>query len=205
MALIIKTSFMANATKDKVWALITDIEKSAPCFPGAVLGDKLPDGFYQGGFNVKLGPMTFNFSGKFGFIELNAPDYLAKISASGTDTKGRGGAQGLIDVELVEVANQTQVNITSDVTLSGSVAQYGRGVGMIQAISQQLINEFGKNLSAMIVDEKPSQVITSDSPASTDQAKPLVGAPPANNSIQVHQILWQTLMAWIKSIFIKKS
>ncbi len=196
---------MANATRDKVWDLITDIEKSAPCFPGAVLGNKLPDGFYQGGFNVKLGPMTFNFSGKFGFTELNAPNYLAKISASGTDTKGRGGAQGLIDVELVEVANQTQVNILSDVTLSGSVAQYGRGVGMIQAISQQLINEFGKNLSIMIVDEKPSQTITTSAPSSTEQPKPLVSASATNNSIQIHQLLWQTLIIWIKNIFIKKS
>ena len=196
---------MANATRDKVWDLITDIEKSAPCFPGTVLGNKLPDGFYQGGFNVKLGPMTFNFSGKFGFTELNAPNYLAKISASGTDTKGRGGAQGLIDVELVEVANQTQVNILSDVTLSGSVAQYGRGVGMIQAISQQLINEFGKNLSIMIVDEKPSQTITTSAPSSTEQPKPLVSASATNNSIQIHQLLWQTLIIWIKNIFIKKS
>jgi carbon monoxide dehydrogenase subunit G len=205
MALIIKTSFLANASKDKVWDLITDIEKSAPCFPGAILGEQLPDGFYQGGFNVKLGPMTFNFSGKFGFIELDHPNYLAKISASGTDTKGRGGAQGLIDVELVELTNQTQVNITSDVTLSGSVAQYGRGVGMIQAISQQLINEFGKNLSAMIVDEKPPETIATASPKSSVEAKPSVSNSAANNSIQVHQLLWQTLMAWIKNIFIKKS
>jgi carbon monoxide dehydrogenase subunit G len=73
MALIIKTSFLANASKDKVWELITDIEKSAPCFPGAVLGEKISDGFYQGGFNVKLGPMTFNFSGKFGFTHLDHP------------------------------------------------------------------------------------------------------------------------------------
>ncbi len=196
---------MANTTRDKVWALITDIEKSAPCFPGAILGDQLPDGFYQGGFNVKLGPMTFNFSGKFGFTELNAPNYVAKISASGTDTKGRGGAQGLIDVDLVEMANQTQVNISSDVTLSGSVAQYGRGVGMIQAISQQLINEFGKNLSTMIVDDKPSQTITTASPPSAEQPKPLVSSSAAKNSIQVHQLLWQTLIIWIKNIFIKKS
>lgn len=196
---------MANASKDKVWELITDIEKSAPCFPGAILGEKMADGFYQGGFNVKLGPMTFNFSGKFGFTHLDHPQYLAKISASGTDTKGRGGAQGLIDVELVDVENQTQVNITSDVTLSGSVAQYGRGVGMIQAISQQLINEFGKNLSAMIVDEKPSQTNAIVSPTSTDQGKPVLNASATNKSIQVHQLLWQTLMAWIKNIFIKKS
>jgi carbon monoxide dehydrogenase subunit G len=205
MALIIKTSFLANASKDRVWELITDIEKSAPCFPGAVLGEKMSDGFYQGGFNVKLGPMTFNFSGKFGFTHLDHPQYLAKISASGTDTKGRGGAQGLIDVELIDIENQTQVNITSDVTLSGSVAQYGRGVGMIQAISQQLINEFGKNLSAMIVDEKPSQINATVAPTSTDQGKPVVGNSAANTSIQVHQLLWQTLVAWIKNIFTKKS
>jgi hypothetical protein len=57
----------------------------------------------------------------------------------------------------------------------------------------------------VVLDEKPSQSIVTDSPTSTDQAKPLVGSSGANNSIQVHQILWQTLIAWIKSMFIKKS
>ena len=91
-----------------------------------------------------------NFVGKFGFIELNEENFQAKISATGTDAKGRGGAQGIIDVVLTGNSNHTCIQIISNISLSGSVAQYGRGVGMIQAISQQLINEFGKNLSLMI-------------------------------------------------------
>ena len=150
MSLIIKTSFKVDYPKEIIWTLITDIEKSAPCFPGAELGEKLPDGYYKGNFNVKLGPMIFNFVGKFGFIELNEENFQAKISATGTDAKGRGGAQGIIDVVLTGNSNHTYIQIISNISLSGSVAQYGRGFGMIQAISQQLINEFGKNLSLMI-------------------------------------------------------
>ncbi len=203
MSLVIKTSFLANASKDQVWSLITDIEKSAPCFPGAVLGEKLPDGFYQGGFNVKLGPMTFNFAGKFGFVEQDEINHHAKISASGTDTKGRGGAQGLIDVQLTENNQQTEVQIISDVNLSGSVAQYGRGVGMIQAISQQLINDFGKNLSTMIVQDPLPH---SSDPLMKESADGNMSQiHPTQNSIQVHQIIWRTFLTWVKGLFLKKS
>jgi carbon monoxide dehydrogenase subunit G len=203
MSLIIKTSFLAEASKEQVWKLITDIEKSAPCFPGAVLGEKFPDGFYQGGFNVKLGPMTFNFAGKFGFTEQDQANHHAKIMATGTDTKGRGGAQGLIDVQLIEINQQTEVQIISDVSLSGSVAQYGRGVGMIQAISQQLINEFGKNLSAMILEDNPLTALSpSKIEVSVDQV-PHRSTP--QNSIKVHELLWQTFLTWVKGLFPNKS
>ena len=211
MSLIIKTSFTSDGSIETVWNLITDIEKSAPCFPGAVLGEKLPDGFYKGAFNVKLGPMTFNFAGKFGFVELQAENHFAKISASGTDVKGRGAAQGLIEVALTEKDNKTEVQITSDVTLSGSVAQYGRGVGMIQAISQQLINEFGKNLSSMIVatqeDTKydsvvEEAVVTTESKETMSQASE---SRKPENSIKVSQLLWGAFVSWFKRIFVNKS
>jgi carbon monoxide dehydrogenase subunit G len=70
MSLIIKTSFKVDYPKEIIWTLITDIEKSATCFPGAELGEKLPDGYYKGNFNVKLGPMIFNFVGKFDLLNL---------------------------------------------------------------------------------------------------------------------------------------
>jgi carbon monoxide dehydrogenase subunit G len=151
MALIIKSSFFVDVPRDVAWAVITDIERSAPCFPGAELGEREPDSSsYKGAFNVKLGPLSFRFAGKFGFLEMNPESGTAKISASGTDTKGRGGAQAMIDVSMTETDGRTEVQIVSDVVLSGSVAQYGRGSGMIQALSQQLINQFAKNLSGVI-------------------------------------------------------
>jgi carbon monoxide dehydrogenase subunit G len=153
MALIIKSTFHVDVPRDVAWTVITDIERSAPCFPGAELGEREPDGSYKGAFNVKLGPLSFRFAGKFGFAEMNPEAGTARISASGTDTKGRGGAQAMVDVAMVEQDGRTEVQIVSDVVLSGSVAQYGRGTGMIQALSQQLINQFARNLSAVMTDE----------------------------------------------------
>jgi uncharacterized protein len=209
MSLIIKTSFISEGSIDKIWNLITDIEKSAPCFPGAVLGEKLPDGFYKGAFNIKLGPMTFNFAGKFGFIELQKENNFAKISATGTDVKGRGGAQGLIDVLLVEKDKKTEIQITSDVSLSGSVAQYGRGVGMIQAISQQLINEFAKNLSVMILptEQETPQATTLTEYISVDKREnPQETNPPlkSENSVNLIKLLWEIFTSWLKRIFVNK-
>jgi carbon monoxide dehydrogenase subunit G len=157
------------------------------------LGEKLPDGYYKGNFNVKLGPMTFNFVGKFGFIELNQENFQAKISATGTDAKGRGGAQGIIDVVLTGNSNHTDVQIISDISLSGSVAQYGRGVGMIQAISQQLINEFGKNLSLMI-DADSTTISRADN--SVNLKNELLTNKPSNpqNPIYLTKLVWQVFV-----------
>ena len=122
MALIIQSSFRTQAPIDVVWRVLTNIEVAAPCFPGAQLGDKLEDGSYKGSFNVKLGPMSFLFAGKFGFVSLDPQTHHAKINASGSDTKGRGGAQALVDVQLTQEKTQTLVEIVSDASLSGAVA-----------------------------------------------------------------------------------
>jgi carbon monoxide dehydrogenase subunit G len=164
MAMIIKSHFSIDVPRDVAFKVLTDIELSAPCFPGAELGDKQPDGTYKGAFHVKLGPLSFRFAGKFGFLEMHPDTGTAKVSASGTDTKGRGGAQAIVDVSMAEVDGSTQVTILSDVTLSGSVAQYGRGTGMIQALSQQLINDFAKNLSAVMTESNAAAPVPTAAP-----------------------------------------
>ena len=190
MSLVIKTSFEVDYPKETIWTLITDIENSAPCFPGAELGEKLPDGCYTGNFNVKLGTMCFNFVGKFGFIELNQENFQAKILATGTDAKGRGGAQGIIDVVLTGNSNHTDVQIISNISLSGSVAQHGRGVGMIQAISEQLINEFGKNLSLMIDADSTPISKTDNSVNLKDEVFTNKSSNP-QNPIYLTKLVWQ--------------
>jgi carbon monoxide dehydrogenase subunit G len=211
MALTIKTSFNIPVSQDVAWLVLTDIERSAPCFPGAELGEPIEGGFYKGAFNVKLGPLSFRFSGKFGYIEMDKILGTAKISASGTDTKGRGGAQAVISVSMKETDGFTLVDIVSDVTLSGMVAQYGRGAGMIQALSQQLINDFAGNLSKIITTDSAQ----SNSPSSSHVAHPSESAPnsstdnvtPAATSTPLSggNLLWRVFLNWIKSLFSKKT
>jgi carbon monoxide dehydrogenase subunit G len=150
MAITIRSSFTVDAQPADVWKTMTDIERSAPCFPGAELKEQQPDGSYKGGFTVKLGPLTLKFAGKFKIADQNDANRTVVVSASGTDTKGRGGADAQINAAVAEAGGKTKVDVVSEVNLSGTVAQYGRGAGMIEALSQQLLNQFAKNLTALI-------------------------------------------------------
>ena len=150
MAITIQASFSIDADPTAVWRSLIDIELSAPCFPGAELKEKQPDGSYKGAFSVKLGPLLLKFAGKFKIAEQNDEARTAVVAAGGTDTKGRGGAEALIQVHVLDEAGKSKVNVVSNVNLSGTVAQYGRGAGMIEALSQQLLNQFAKNLTVLI-------------------------------------------------------
>lgn len=151
MSLTIKTNFSVPQAPAAVWPALVDIETSAPCFSGAQLKERLPDGGYKGIFTVKLGPMTFAFNGKFRIVRQDDAARTALIEADGTDTKGRGGANAQVQLALVEGAGgSSDVSVVSDVSLSGAVAQYGRGVAMIEALSKQLLAQFSKNLAAKI-------------------------------------------------------
>jgi carbon monoxide dehydrogenase subunit G len=207
MAMIIKSHFNIDVPRDVAFKVLTDIALSAPCFPGAELGDKQPDGSYKGAFHVKLGPLSFRFAGKFGFMEMHPESGTAKVSASGTDTKGRGGAQAIVDVAMVEADGSTEVTILSDVTLSGSVAQYGRGTGMIQALSQQLINDFAKNLSTIMVTESNTTAASAAAdniPAALVDGAAVAGiavvaAAPA--SLSGGSLIWRVFANWLRNKF----
>ncbi len=157
MAITIPSSFNLDASPDTAWRWLTDIERAAPCFPGVQLKEKQPDGSYKAAFTVKLGPLTFNFAGKFNITEQNDAERIVLITATGTDTKGRGGVDANIRVGVVEDADaKSKVAVVCEANLFGSVAQFGRGIGMIEALSRQLLNQFSKNLSARIAADQPS-------------------------------------------------
>jgi carbon monoxide dehydrogenase subunit G len=218
MAITIRSSFVVDAKLDVVWRSLTDIQLSAPCFPGAELQDALPDGGYKGAFTVKLGPLTLKFAGKFKIAEQNDPDHTMVVTASGTDTKGRGGADANIRVSVFDQDGKTKVDVVSDVNLSGSVAQYGRGAGMIEALSQQLLNQFAKNLTKLI--EAPAvntasvpasttastTATTTQDPASTAAPAQVTRAPaapvvPLDAGSLVRQAMWQSIRNFFARLF----
>ena len=146
MSLTIRSSFSVDAPISAAWALLTDIERAAPCFPGTQLLGQNEDGSWKANFVVKLGPMAFIFEGRFQIAEADVETKHVLVKAQGSDKKGRGGANATIDVHLSSDAGLTVANVVSIVDLSGSVAQFGRGAGMIDALARQLINQFATNL-----------------------------------------------------------
>jgi carbon monoxide dehydrogenase subunit G len=229
MAITIRSSFLVDAAPEQTWRSLVDIEFSAPCFPGAQLKEKLPDGSYKGAFTVKLGPLTFNFAGKFKLAEQDDAARTAVVTASGTDTKGRGGAEAKINVQVLDADGKSRVEVVSEVNLSGTVAQYGRGVSMIEALSQQLLNQFAKNLTKQIEAEsayvapeasstsaptpsaQPQAAATSTSTSTSTTPKPppatrRVPAPapeaaPLDAGALMRQALWQSIRNFFARLF----
>ncbi|OGA79367.1 MAG: hypothetical protein A3G81_31500 [Betaproteobacteria bacterium RIFCSPLOWO2_12_FULL_65_14] len=171
MSMHIQSAFKVNAPPHEAWRLLTDLERVAPCFPGAELAEAIGNGMYRANFKVKLGPISLNFAGKVGFVELHEDRGLAVIMASGSDTKGRGGAQGTVRCQLAADAGTTSIALDSSVDLSGSVAQYGRGQGMITDLTQQLVTRFAANLEMLTASPASSPEASKPAPAAAQEAE----------------------------------
>lgn len=134
----------------QAWPVLMDIERIVPCMPGAELVEIIDEKTFKGKVAVKLGPVALVFVCNAAFEEVDNDAHKARIKASGSDSKGRGNANTVIEFRLQPSAKGSRVIIDTDLTLSGAVAQYGRGVGMIQTVANQIISQFSKNLEAQI-------------------------------------------------------
>jgi carbon monoxide dehydrogenase subunit G len=143
-------SFEVPLPPDQAWPLLMDIQRIAPCMPGAELTEVVDDKTYKGKIGVRLGPVALTFAGVVNFEEIDNAQRTARVKAQGTDAKGRGGANAKASFRLEPSGTGSKVLVHTDLTLSGSVAQYGRGVGMIQATAGALMKQFSENLKTQI-------------------------------------------------------
>jgi carbon monoxide dehydrogenase subunit G len=136
----LSNEFRVNAPIDEAWAVLTDIELIAPCLPGAQLTEV--DGeTYSGQVKVKVGPITAQYKGQAVFSEKDDAKHRAVIDAKGRDTRGQGNASAEVTAQLTADGDAaTNVAITTDLKLSGKVAQFGRGV--LADVSEKLLGEF---------------------------------------------------------------
>jgi carbon monoxide dehydrogenase subunit G len=150
----IKNTFDVPLPPDEAWKVLLDIERIMPCVPGAELVEVLGDGAYKGKVSIKLGPVALSFVGTAKFDNLDESAKRATVSAKGSDAKGRGGANAAVNFHLSPVGGGTRVEVQTNVNLSGAVAQYGRGTGVIQGVATQLTQQFADNLKAMLAHEQ---------------------------------------------------
>ncbi len=138
--------FDVDAPIDKVWPILTDVERIAPCLPGAQLEEVEGEDF-RGVVKVKVGPITAQFKGVARIVEQDDDAHEAKIEGSGRGSQGNATAH--IGVGASENGSKTTVSVTTDLTLTGRVAQFGRG-SIMNDVSKKLMGEFASNLGELI-------------------------------------------------------
>ena len=146
-------SFEVPLPIDDAWKVLMDIRRIAPCMPGAELTDVVDDRTYKGRIGVRLGPVALTFAGVVKFEEIDDTSRTARVAAQGNDAKGRGSANAIASFHLEPASGGTKVLVHTNLTLSGAVAQYGRGVGIIKMTAAQIITQFANNLKAQLAQD----------------------------------------------------
>src|SRR5215468_8950821 len=182
-------SFEVPLPPAQAWPVLMDIRRVAPCMPGAELTEVVDEKTYKGKVSVRLGPVALTFAGTVTFEEIDNANHRARVKAQGTDAKGRGGAHATASFRLEPAAQGSKVLVHTDLSLSGSVAQYGRGVGMIQATAAQIINQFAGNLKAQLA-AAPAAVASPDAPSATAAPPP---ARPISGFALMAKVLWDAV------------
>jgi carbon monoxide dehydrogenase subunit G len=163
---------------ERAWALLTDVERIAPCMPGAQLTGVEGD-TYSGQVLVKLGPVTAQYKGTAAFDSRDEPGHVAVLRASGRDSRGQGTASALITATLHTEGEQTKVTVHTDLTITGKVAQFGRGV--ITDVSAKLLGQFAECLQTSLVAPAPAPeatTVAAETPTTTPAAATATVAAP---------------------------
>jgi len=139
-----------DAPVDRVWALVNDIPRVAPCMPGAALTGVVDERTYEGTVAVKLGPLRMSYKGKVVIEQVDEAGRSARLAASGKDVKGAGTARATVETRLEPLGDaRTRMSVASDVQLTGRVASFGRG-GAINDVATRLFGEFAECLRATL-------------------------------------------------------
>ena len=160
--------FVVPQPIDTAWNVLTDLERIAPCMPGAELTEVQGD-TYRGRVKVKVGPILAQFAGEARFRTMDPDAYRAVIEARGKEAGGKGLASALITAQLNPEGDRTAVNVVVDLTLSGRIAQFGRGA--ISEISTKLLGEFVRCLEeTVLAEEVGGASAAAEAPADTAPA-----------------------------------
>ena len=167
-------TFSISQPVERAWEVITDLERVAPCLPGAaLLGVEGDD--YRGAVKIKVGPVTAQYEGVARFAERDDDAHHAVLRAEGRDVRGQGNAAATIDVTPAAQGEGTEVKVDTDLELAGRVAQFGRGV--IADVSGKLIGQFAARL------EQEMSKTSSPAPAPAAGPATATAAAPARRSI----------------------
>ena len=155
--------FTVPVPVDDAWRILTDVERIAPCLPGAQL-QEIEGDTYRGIVKVKVVPIQAQFKGQASFVEQDHVAHRVVLKGEGRDTTGKGNAAALITAELTSLtASSTSVKVLTDLSITGKVAQFGRGA--MADISDKLLAQFVENLNTLIGEQQSSPAPAAPAPA----------------------------------------
>jgi carbon monoxide dehydrogenase subunit G len=163
-------SFTVPVPADQAWDVLLDVERVAPCMPGATL-DSVDGDEIKGRIKVKLGPISMTYAGTAEFTERNREAGVVTLTATGKETRGAGTAAATVRSELRGRGDQTEVTVHTSLNVTGRPAQFGRGV--MADVSSKLIGIFAANLADMLAAGNDS------APAAAEAASALASTTPA--------------------------
>jgi uncharacterized protein len=143
-----ENTFAVDAPIDEVYATLLDVERVAPCVPGAEVLEKTGDNAYQVAIKVRVGPISMTYRGNVEIVERDDENHRAVMRARARETRGQGTADARVDLSLVQEGETTKGTMVADVQLAGRAAAMGRGV--IQDVSAKIVTTFSQNLEQML-------------------------------------------------------
>ncbi len=162
--------FTVNVPIAEAWVILTDLERIAPCLPGAQLTEVEGD-TYRGQVKIKVGPILAQFKGQASFISRDDVAHKASLKGEGRDTTGKGNASAVITAELTSVSpTSTTCTVHTDLTISGKVAQFGRGA--LADVSDKLLAQFSENLNQLITGAPSTSTPTTPAAATAATSAP---------------------------------
>jgi uncharacterized protein len=144
----INNEFTVGAPIQRAWDTMLNLERIAPCLPGAAIQEEKDEGEYDGTMKVKIGPITANYKGTVKFEEVDEDNHRAVLQATGRDARGQGTASATIVSTLQEEEDGTKVSVETDMKLTGRAAQFGRGIA--QDVATKMLDQFASCLEEEI-------------------------------------------------------
>jgi carbon monoxide dehydrogenase subunit G len=145
----IESSFEVPVAPERAWELLMDVPRVIPCMPGATLKETVDDSNWKATMKVKLGPISLAFDTDVTRDEADESARRARLSARARESRGRGAATATIESSLAALAGSTRVDVATELQMTGAIAQYGRGI--VEDVSQQMVNSFADCLKAQLV------------------------------------------------------
>ena len=187
----IENEFTVAAPADRLWAHLLDVERIAPCMPGAELTEALDETSWKGKVHIKLGPVAMAFAGTVTMEERDDGSHRVRLRAKGTEQRGKGAANATVTswLEATDEADRTRVKMQADITLTGAAAQLSRG--LLPEVSKKLTQQFADCLQASMQPDGTAQG-GDDEPAPSPE--------PIGLRLGLSAI-WAIVVRWFRALF----
>lgn len=187
----LENSFSVNAPPDRVFAYLLDVNKVVGCVPGAELSEVVDEKTFKGKVKIKVGPITVAYSGTARIADRDDTGRSATLEAEGRETTGPGSARAKAIMKVEAEGTGSLVRVTTDYSVAGRVAQFGRGV--MEDVSRRIVNDMAACIKANVEGQEPAPSMSSESSSEAGAAAapaPMVTAKPINAISLFFKVLW---------------